>query len=331
MKNEIHLLSLIARPELLAVASKRPCSCYHVRLRARINELQQRRHSQSAIRYAAQNEPRQGQQPQPPPPLPAAPSVKELQGAIKQASKSGLMRSIVEPYAAFGSTERLFKQILNQADYTIPSTLEKPAKPAPKNEAGEDIGVGKGIWFASKNESGLDLPVTFATWAQIMILHMYILTVRMRAWPDKQQLRAWEQQLLDHFSYAAEEKMDRWHGMAARGIRNKHLKDLWLQYRGVMLSYDEGLARGDATLAPAIWRSIFKSAENANIADVALVVAYLRREVHKLETVSDNTVMSGQYEFGSLSSLRQSLSMSRSPAMDTPFTGADKAAVQAAA
>lgn len=304
------------------------CTCHRVRLLALIDSLQQRRLSITRRQNAEKPQPPQGHA-VPPPPIPPTPTVKQLAGAIQQASRSGLVRNIVEPYAAYGSTERLFKQILKQADYTVPNRLKKPPEPAPKNQEGEDIGQGTGAWFASRNNGGMDLPVTFGTWAQIMILHIYILTVRMRMWPDKKQLRAWEQQLLDHFSYAAEEKMDKWHGMAARGVRNKHLKDLWLQYRGDMLSYDEGLAKGDAVLAAAVWRSIFKGSEDANIADIALVVAYLRREVQKLETVTDATITSGQYEFSNLSSLQQSLLKSRSLLMDVPFTSADRAALDA--
>lgn len=298
---------------LLQAQKASPCrTCLRLQRQIRYPPVSRRQLSRTSIQSAEKQESRSQT---PPPPLPPAPTARQLASAIQQASKSGFMRNVIEPYAAFGSTERLFKQCLRQADYTVPNAMKKPPEPAPKNEAEEDVGEGKGIWFASRDAGGLELPVTFGTWAQVMILHMYILIVRMRSWSDAQQLRAWEQQLLDHFSYAAEERMDRYHGMAARGVRNKHLKDLWLQYRGVILSYDEGLARGDAFLGAAIWRSIFKASENADVQDIALVVAYLRREVHRMETVPDTTVVTGGYDFGDLQSLRQTIERSESRSM----------------
>ena len=225
---------------------------------------------------------------------------------LAQVRRSGVMRSTTEPYAAYGGTEMLFKECAKQADYTIPNALKKPAAPAPRNEAGEDVGEGSGAWFASKATGGLALPVTFMSWAQVMYLHMYILTVRLRRFPAP-HLRIWEQQLSDHFSYAAEDRMVKWHGMVARGVRNKHLKDLWLQWRGVLVSYDEGLIRGDAVLASAVWRAIFKADSAADVTDVALVTAYLRRELQRIDATGDGDFARGHVRFGDLVTARRAL------------------------
>lgn len=215
-----------------------------------------------------------------------------------QVRKSETFKSTTEPYIAYGSTEDLFRECTKQCNYTIPSRLQQPPpEETPKNAAGEDIGVGEGWWYQSKETGGLGLDVTFNTWAQVMFLYMYMLTVRLRCFPPE-HARIWHQNLLDHFFYAAEDRMVMWHGMSSRGTRNKYLKDLWQQWRGVLLSYDEGLIKGDAELATALWRNVFKASVEADIADLALVTAYVRSQLKMLDGLSDESVTSGDVQFG---------------------------------
>jgi len=109
---------------------------------------------------------------------------------------------------------------------------------------------------------------------------------------------SWHQHLLDHFFYAAEDKMATLHGMVARGVRNRYLKDLFIQWRGVMAAYDEGLVRGDAMMAAAVWRNIFKASEEVDVEKIAEIVAYLRREVLKLEKIEDERIAAAAVQFG---------------------------------
>lgn len=66
-------------------------------------------------------------------------------------------------------------------------------------------------------------------------------------------------------------------------MRNRYLKDLFLQWRGVLAAYDEGFARGDAVLGAAVWRNLWKGSEigpdgkEMDWTKVARVVAYMRR------------------------------------------------------
>ena len=77
------------------------------------------------------------------------------------------------------------------------------------------------------------------------------------------------------------------HTISARGIRNKYLKDLFLQWRGIIAAYDEGLVKGDAVLASAVWRNLFKGEEDVDWRNVAMVVGYMRKAVVELERVKD--------------------------------------------
>ena len=249
--------------------------------------------------------------------------------ASLRSSSNPIAKATTEPYVAYGATEDLFKACAQTCSYTIPAVNEKPPQPAPKNDKGEDIGLGEGWWFAPKTAGGLELPVTFNMWAQVMYLHMYALTARLRKFPA-QHVRIWEQNLLDHFFYAAEDRMAMWHGMAARGIRNKYLKDLWVQWRGVLVSYDEGLIKGDAVLAAAVWRNVFQAREDVDLADVAAVVSYLRRELSRLDKLPDNVISTGDIKFVNPEAEQRVIAEIKSSNMEKGFTSEDLARLKKA-
>ena len=77
------------------------------------------------------------------------------------------------------------------------------------------------------------------------------------------------------------------HTISARSIRNKYLKDLFLQWRGILAAYDEGLAKSDAVLASAVWRNLFKGEDSVDWRKVAMVVGYMRKAIVELGKVED--------------------------------------------
>ncbi|MCJ1359349.1 MAG: Protein cbp3, mitochondrial, partial [Icmadophila ericetorum] len=208
---------------------------------------------------------------------------------------------VTETYVAYGITETLVKECARQADYKI--VKDKDGQ-IPKTPDQEDLGVAvatDGYWY---NQASLT--PTFSTWAQITFLHMYLLTVRLRAFPSA-HAPAWHQHMIDHFSYLAEERMVKDHGMHARMTRNKYLKDLFTQWRGLQAGYDEGLVRGDSWLAAAVWRNIFKGqgigiegrGGEMDFRRVGEVVAYMRSVLFELDHMEDADVASGDLVFGS--------------------------------
>ncbi|TVY46971.1 Protein CBP3, mitochondrial [Lachnellula occidentalis] len=229
-------------------------------------------------------------------------------GAPLQSPPTG---GIMGTYSAYGATEELYKECARHADYTVPQAQDSDAE-TPKTEDGEDLGVGEGWWHT---ETGLN--PTFSTWSQVTMLHVYLLTVRFRCF-DPSVSRIWQQHILDHFFFDAENKMVLNHGMNASGTRNKYLKDLFIQWRGVLAAYDEGIAKDDAVLASAIWRNVFKASENVDIKRLAQIVSYMRRALAKLDAVDDETVMQVMMAFGSPES-EGALVALRSKMMDTPF------------
>lgn len=147
------------------------------------------------------------------------------------------------------------------------------------------------------------------------MLHMYVLAVRFRCAP-RAESQLWQQHLLDHFFYDAENKMAVNHNMHARGTRNKYLKDLHIQWRGLLAAYDEGLAKGDAVLAAAIWRNVFKADEEIDIRKLAQIVSYVRRLLQSLDSLSSDELVGVQ--FGSIVQEANVVRL-KSPMIDVPL------------
>ena len=134
------------------------------------------------------------------------------------------------------------------------------------------------------------------TWAQITFIHMYMLQVRFRMFPDT-HAGIWVQHLTNHAFYGAEDRLVIWHKLNSNSLRQKYLKDIVAQWRAVLLSYDEGLYKGDAMLAAAVWRNLFGAKEDVDFQKLAQVVSYMRREIQRLDKASDDDVANGQWKF----------------------------------
>ncbi|PGH17981.1 hypothetical protein AJ80_04602 [Polytolypa hystricis UAMH7299] len=258
-----------------------PRKCAHIGLNQQTQIL-------TPLRYASTSSPKE-KSPLPPPKQQAQPT--STASSIAQTLRSTASRATAT-YVAYGATQRLFEVCSAQADYKIPQLQEKGAEVL-KTPAGEDIGVGEGWWY---KELGL-LP-TFSSWSQVTFLHMYLLTVRLRDLPSNDNFLTYSRHLLDHFSHNAEHRMTVFHDISMRGVRNKYLKDLFLQWRGIIAAYDEGMVSGDAVLGAAIWRNLFKaSATDANGEEidwekVACIVAYMRRALTDLSRVPEADLLS---------------------------------------
>ena len=247
--------------------------------------------------------------------FPRSLSVSRFEGAglysqnrqVSRIAKALSRNSAAETYVAYGATQKLFEACSSQADYRIPQVAQKGAQ-VPKTESGEDLGVGEGWWYEGSCAcvtrvwltcllTGLILDLgllpTFSTWSQVTFLHMYMLIVRLRVLPSQESLQTYSRHLIDHFSYSAENRMDVLHGLSSRAVRNKFLKDLFIQWRGILAAYDEGLIKGDAVLGAAVWRNLWKAShtdpngKDLDWTKVARVVAYMRRVLASLATVDE--------------------------------------------
>lgn len=87
------------------------------------------------------------------------------------------------------------------------------------------------------------------------------------------------------------------HNMDARGTRNKYLKDLFIQWRGLLFAYDEGLVKGDAVLASAVWRNVFKAKADVDVRGLAAIVGYMRMSLMDLDKLADEELKVGNWKF----------------------------------
>ncbi|KAI1384600.1 ubiquinol-cytochrome C chaperone-domain-containing protein [Hypoxylon trugodes] len=201
---------------------------------------------------------------------------------FKDAMRRVFQRT-AEPYKVVQATEDIYKACAREAAYKI-SEKDRKAGTIPKTTEGEDIGEGSTMWHED-----FKLPPTFSTWSQVTMLHMYLAFARLRDLePDA--ARSWQQQLVDHFFFDAEAKMDLEHGISSRGLRHKYLKDLFIQWRGVIAAYDEGVTKGDPVLAAAVWRNVFKAREDVDLRYLAAVVSWMRLCLKMLDQIPDEAL-----------------------------------------
>lgn len=122
------------------------------------------------------------------------------------------------------------------------------------------------------------------------MLHLYLVIVRLRCL-EKDAWQAWQNQLVNHFFQHAEDTMTLNHGMTSRMVRSTHLNSLFQTWRGVILAYDEGLVKGDAVMAAAVWRNVFRSKEDVDVRHVAAIVSWMRLTLRNLDRMLDPALL----------------------------------------
>jgi cytochrome b pre-mRNA-processing protein 3 len=84
---------------------------------------------------------------------------REIRNNMKTAPMQGLAAKVrdkvrekapllTETYAAYGATQKLFKECAGPGDYQIPQALENGGE-IPTDESGVHLGVGTGWWYES--------------------------------------------------------------------------------------------------------------------------------------------------------------------------------------
>ncbi|EGX97153.1 Ubiquinol-cytochrome C chaperone [Cordyceps militaris CM01] len=190
-----------------------------------------------------------------------------------------------DSYRVVGASERLFKVCAKPADYRITDEERKQDR-VQKRDDGEEIGKAKDAENAWNKTFGLQ--PSFSTWSHVTMLHLYLINARLRCF-DRDEYRNWSQQLIDHFFFECEKKMHLDHNITSSALRQRYLKDIFVQWRGLLLAYDEGLVKGDAVLASAVWRNLFKGDPHADPRALVAIVGWIRASLAALEGASDLT------------------------------------------
>ena len=110
--------------------------------------------------------------------------------------------------------------------------------------------------------------------------------------------QTWQQHFVNHMFYDLEDMMANRYNIKSSSARNRHLKQFNEQFRGSIAAYDEGLVRGDATLAAALWRNIWDANAEVDFQKLAMMVGYVRRIISGLENVGDEVLLEAQLYFG---------------------------------
>lgn len=181
-----------------------------------------------------------------------------------------------ETYVAYDVTRTLYAECAAQAAYTD----------------GEEFTPSAQFWYQTCAR-----PPTFQAWSQVTMLHMWMIAARLRAL-DRSRVKVWQQHFIDHFFYDAEDAMLKRYAVKRAGERAGYVKDLYHQYRGMMAAFDEGLVRGDAVLATALWRNVFNASDDVDVHALALVTSHVRRCLSRLGAIGDDVVLSGRVAFG---------------------------------
>jgi cytochrome b pre-mRNA-processing protein 3 len=143
---------------------------------------------------------------------------------------------------------------------------------------------------------------------------MWLIIVRVRGFGESEggaeNVRRYNQLLADHFSHEAEDKMEEIHGIKAKSVRARYLKDLFIQWRGAVAAYDEGLVKGDAVLAAAVWRNLWsgRAMDEQGGVDwrkVGVVVGWIRRVVKELDGFEGEERIMGAVQRGSVFKVRE--------------------------
>ncbi|GAA5974950.1 hypothetical protein JCM21900_002943 [Sporobolomyces salmonicolor] len=100
------------------------------------------------------------------------------------------------------------------------------------------------------------LPPSFQTWFSLTTLHVWLLSVRFRALPAPLG-RTYIQELINHMFIDMELRIRGPYAVTQSRLIKGYMKDMLEQYHGSCAAYDEGLVRGDAVLAAAVWRNVF--------------------------------------------------------------------------
>ncbi|TDZ36379.1 Protein CBP3 [Colletotrichum spinosum] len=199
--------------------------------------------------------------------------------SFKQAVRAGMLAAAPKTMAASLTTSRLealYEVCAKPALYKI-SEQERAKDMVQMTEDGEEVGESKGPWLDI-----LDLPPSFSSWSQTTMLHMYIVLARLRCL-ERDAAQALQHQFIDQFFFDCERMMHLNHGMTSSALRQRYLKEIFVQWRGLIAAYDEGVVKDDRVLAAAVWRNLFKAREAADMRQIAAVVAWIRASLRDME------------------------------------------------
>lgn len=137
----------------------------------------------------------------------------------------------------------------------------------------------------------LDMPENFNSWFLFNVLHLWMYNCRMRA--EGVEGKEIMQNVFEHLWLDVELKLAEAGAKRVNGIVQKMVAS----YYGQLLAYDEGIFKGDAVLAAALWRNFLDSDQDITPQKLEQVVIYVRRQLNRVENESTENILTGKFSF----------------------------------
>ncbi|KTW29233.1 hypothetical protein T552_01189 [Pneumocystis carinii B80] len=231
---------------------------------------------------------------------------KKLYKKDVQNIPKGLLKKTISMFSSLSSVsydkkDNVFSPILRKIALWVASTLEsyslrslgiRNTKMLYKHCTEQGIyDLDRNFWY-SKHA----LPPSFQTWFHITLLHVWMLMVRIRAFPEK-ICKIYQQELVNHFFEDCEYKMINEYKIHNERIISFYMKDLLMQFNGSVFAYDEGMYRNDCVLALALWRNLYAGKTKINVSFLAASVLYVRNTLFELDNMLDEDVQNANIRF----------------------------------
>ncbi|KAI8811982.1 ubiquinol-cytochrome C chaperone-domain-containing protein, partial [Cladochytrium replicatum] len=150
----------------------------------------------------------------------------------------------------------------------------------------------KQLWLSQDAK----LESNFQAWFSLVVLHMWMHGVRLRA--EGQPGKDMNQEIVDHLWLDVEIQLSKAGGCVRFKI-DSTVQGLLSEYYGQILAYDEGLARGDGVFSAAIWR--YSAIININRSSLFtiqfLLVSNFRQQLTMLDHTPTSDLLSGKFSF----------------------------------
>lgn len=141
--------------------------------------------------------------------------------------------------------------------------------------------------------SNLQMPPTFQSWFSITQMHVWMCQTRLRS--EGRDGKVMHASLLDHFTTDLEMKLDA-AGISTVRQYEKHLHEFLSAHYGCVLAYDEGYETSDCLMASALWRNVFDLSPTVRAEQIAMLVEYIRAQMHHIHSLSTEQVMDGKVD-----------------------------------
>ncbi|XP_046565496.1 ubiquinol-cytochrome-c reductase complex assembly factor 1-like [Haliotis rubra] len=127
----------------------------------------------------------------------------------------------------------------------------------------------------------LDLPDTFNSWFLVTELHVWLCMVRLAELGKEG--RVVRNSVVEAMWADVDRRSKELGNAASLTARKEGIQDLGAAFYAALFSYDEGILGDDRELAGAVWRILFERSQDKEPHQLALMVEYIRKQVHHLD------------------------------------------------